>query len=132
MVKVGHSRLFPKNKFGFHILLLEIRRKKQSPTVWEIKRGSFCSQIEKDHIYYKRFQIKKKIFIIGNSCCHFVRGLAKKCHEGFFVFLIFGPTMLGWPWESLELGKGVFFLFKKKKLVWDGQRWEPCSFSLFS
>ncbi len=47
MVKDGHSRFFPKNKFGFFILLEQIRGKKQSPTVLEIKRGSFCSQIEK-------------------------------------------------------------------------------------
>jgi len=36
-----------KNKFGFFILLEQIRGKKQSPTVWEMKRGSFYSQIEK-------------------------------------------------------------------------------------
>ncbi len=68
MVKVGHSRLFPNRK---------------------------------DHIYYKCFQIKKKILIIGNSGCHFLRGLKARnaisdSYEGFFVFLIFGPSMVGW------------------------------------
>jgi len=70
----------------------------------------------KDHIYYRCFQIKKKIFIIGNIRCDFIRGLKARnaisdFYERFFIFLIFGPIMVGWPLESLELCKGFFFVF---------------------
>jgi hypothetical protein len=114
MVKVGHSRLFIK-KFGFHPSRAN-KRKKTVSNYLRNKNRSLLFSNRKDHIYYRCFQIKKKIFIIHNSRCHFVRELKARsaisdCYEGFFVFLIFGPSFVGWPWESFELGKGFSLVF---------------------
>jgi len=94
MVKDGHSRFFPKNKFGFFILLEQIRGKKTVSNCMRNKERFLLFPNRKDHIYYKCFQITKKIFIIGNSGCHFLRGLKARnaisdSYEGFFVFLNF-------------------------------------------
>ncbi len=67
------------------------KRKKTVSNCLRNKKRFVLFPNRKDHIYYKCFQIKKKIFIIGNSCCHFVRGLKARnaishSYEGFFVF----------------------------------------------
>jgi hypothetical protein len=59
---------------------------------------------------------KENIYYIGNSRYDFIRRLKARnatshSYEGFFVFKIFGPSMVGRLWESLELGKGFLFLF---------------------
>ncbi len=90
MVKVGHSRLFQKQIWSFHPSGANKRKKTVSNCLRNKKRFLLFPN-RKDHIYYKCFQIKKKIFIIGNSCCHFVRVLKARnaishSYEGFFVF----------------------------------------------
>ncbi len=102
MVKVGHSRLFPKKQIWFFHASGANKRKKTISNCLRNKKRFLLFPNRKDHIYYKCFQIKKKIFIIGNSCCHFVRVLKARnaisdSYVGFFVFLIFGPSMVGWP-----------------------------------
>jgi hypothetical protein len=90
MVKVGHSRSFPKNNLVF-ILLGANKRKKTVSNCLRNKKRFLLFPNRKDHIYYKCFQIKKKIFIIRDSRCHFVRGLKARnaisdSYEGVFVF----------------------------------------------
>ncbi len=90
MVKVGHSRLFPKKNFGCHPSWANKRKKTVSNCLRNKKRFLLFPN-RKDHIYYRCFQIKKKIFIIGNSCYHFIRGLKARnaindSYEGSLFF----------------------------------------------
>ncbi len=73
MVKVGHSRFFQKQIWFFHPSRANKREKTVSNCLRNEKRFLLFPN-RKDHIYYRCFKIKKKIFIIGNSCSHFVRG----------------------------------------------------------
>jgi hypothetical protein len=86
------------------------KRKKTVSNCLRNKKRFVLFPNRKDHIYYRCYQIKQKIFIIGNSRLYFIRGLKARnaisdFYERFFVFL---KTSMGWA---------------------EG---EPCSFSLFS
>ncbi len=101
----------PKKIWFFHHSRANKREKTVSNCLRNKKRFLLFPN-RKDRIYYKCFQIKKKIFIIGNRCCQGTEG--KKCHKwllwGVIWFLKF-LDLLWWGGRDKVWNSVLFFFF---------------------